>query len=102
MNLSKLSLAMAALCVPPGHVQKPAPRVVATTPPPAKVLTKYDLERIEKARLKRERKAQKKEEEAYQRFIDECAQYCRCDRGVCDGVLAGGICDALTFDGRCG
>lgn len=29
----------------------------------------------------------------YQKFVAEQAKHCRCTRGVCEGVLAGGPCD---------
>ena len=34
----------------------------------------------------------------YQAFVEEQAKYCRCTRGPCDGVLAGGMCDELIDD----
>lgn len=34
----------------------------------------------------------------YQEFVDECSKRCRCSRGVCDGVLAGGFCDEIIED----
>lgn len=36
--------------------------------------------------------------EEYQRFISEQAAHCRCTRGPCDGVLAGGQCDEWIDD----
>jgi len=30
----------------------------------------------------------------YQAYYDSCAQHCRCDMQVCEGVLAGGLCDS--------
>ena len=38
------------------------------------------------------------EAEEYQRFVADCASQCRCTRGVCDGVLAGGPCDGIVDD----
>jgi hypothetical protein len=34
----------------------------------------------------------------YQAFVQEQAKYCRCTRGPCDGVLAGGPCDEIIDD----
>ena len=34
----------------------------------------------------------------YQRLVAELVKHCRCTRGPCDGVLAGGMCDDIQDD----
>lgn len=36
----------------------------------------------------------------YQGFLAECSKHCRCTHRVCDGVLAGGLCDMIIEDDR--
>ncbi len=36
----------------------------------------------------------------YQAFLESCAKECRCTHSICDGVLAGGLCDELIEDDR--
>lgn len=41
-------------------------------------------------------------DDSYQHYLWECSLSCHChpSLGVCDGVLAGGICDNIQFDDR--
>ena len=34
----------------------------------------------------------------YQKFLQEMSAYCSCPNGVCDAVLAGGICESAHKD----
>ena len=36
----------------------------------------------------------------YQAFLEACAKECRCTHSICDGVLAGGLCDEIIEDDR--
>lgn len=39
--------------------------------------------------------ARRQADEDYGKFLDEMAKHCRCVRGICAGVLAGGPCDGF-------
>lgn len=41
-----------------------------------------------------------RESEEYQAFLAECLKDCRCTHSICDGVLAGGLCDEIIEDDR--
>jgi len=49
-------------------------------------------------REKREAKQQPQDDHdtpEYHAFLAECAKHCRCTHSICDGVLAGGMCDEI-------
>ena len=53
-----------------------------------------------KRRRKQARQFARTEAGSYLQFVADCGKRCRCYHYICDGVLAGGLCDDIqpTWD----